>query len=290
MLKVKGLSKAFGKYQAVDQVSFKVRKGETFAFLGTNGAGKTTVIYMLMGLLKKDAGSIKFAEHEVIGVVFQSHRLDEALTVEENIYLRAKLSGMKRAAIKKRLDELLKVLSLTHARHRKYGVCSGGEKRKADIIRALMHEPSFLILDEPTTGLDAKSRAEIWSFLKILQVKEGLTIFLTTHYIEEAEDANNVLIMNRGRVRVKGTPDELRDRYAKPSLELQVDKTERVIENLQANHCKYELKNDAIVIPLQSKLKAIPILHDNHNWIIDYKIQETSLERVFLKIKEVESL
>lgn len=284
MLTVKHLSKHYGNVQAVKDVSFHVEKGTTFAFLGTNGAGKSTVIYMLMNLLTKDEGEIQFAKDEVIGTVFQSHRLDEELTIEENIVLRAKLYGMKKANIQKRVDELLKLTSLSHARKRQYGTCSGGEKRKADIIRALIHRPTFLILDEPTTGLDAESREEIWKFLRALQKEQKLTIFLTTHYIEEAEDADYVLIMNDGEIEVEGTPTQLKAKYSKLRLKLQTKNEDEVIDILNNHDYSFEVEENLIIVMLQESIDAIPILTVAEKWITDFSIKEVSLETVFLQI------
>lgn len=223
MLKVNRISKRFGNIEAVKNVSFHVKEGSTFAFLGTNGAGKTTVIQMIIDLLKPDHGEIIFSDgnlQEVTGVVFQSHRLDEELTIEENLIVRASLYGMNKSAAKKRVEELLALTNLTEKRQRLYGKCSGGEKRKTDILRALLHHPRFLILDEPTTGLDAESREEIWNLLRQLQKEQGITIFLTTHYIDEAEHVDYVLIMHEGVVEVEGTPNELRKEYSKTVLTL----------------------------------------------------------------------
>src|SRR5690625_565295 len=161
MLTVKHLNKRFEHIEAVKDVSFHVYKGSTVAFLGTNGAGKSTVIHMIIDLLKPDAGSIKFTDgvlQEMIGVVFQSHRLDEAFTIEENLMMRARLYGMSKKEAKKSIEELLELTDLADKRDRLYGQCSGGEKRKADIVRALIHHPQMHILDEPTTGLRSEER------------------------------------------------------------------------------------------------------------------------------------
>lgn len=286
MLEINHISKKFGEVQAVRDVSFQVEKGTTFAFLGTNGAGKSTIIYMIINLLKPDKGSIRLADDEMIGTVFQSNRLDEELTIEENLLLRAKLYGLNKLTIKRRLDELLELTSLTHKRNRKYGNCSGGEKRKVDIIRALIHQPTLLILDEPTTGLDASSREEIWSILRKLQVEQELTIFLTTHYIEEAENADYVLIMDDGKIEVEGTPNELKAKYSKIKLTLHVKNENEVIEILNKYHYSFDLVGNQISMTLQASIDAIPILKLIENWIIDFSIKEASLENVFLQITE----
>lgn len=284
MLNVKHLSKSFNKIQAVEDVSFHVKKGQTFAFLGTNGAGKSTVIHMIIGLLQPDKGITQFAQDELIGVVFQSHRLDEEFTIEENIIMRAKLYGMKRNDARKRVEALLKFTNLYEKRDRLYGECSGGEKRKADIVRALIHQPNFLILDEPTTGLDANSREEIWSMLKQLQDEHALTIFLTTHYIEEAEHVDYVLIMNEGKIMVEGTPEQLRERYSKTRLHIQAKDRQNLNEMLQEQNYMFEVEEKEIIVLLNRSTEAIPLLNELEKDIDRFSLQEASLEDVYLQV------
>lgn len=284
MLTVNHLSKSFGKVHAVKDVSFNVKKGSTFAFLGTNGAGKSTVIHMMIDLLKPDAGKIKFMDDILPGVVFQSHRLDEELSIENNLMIRAKLYGMSNQEAKKSINELLELTNLSNKRDRLYGKCSGGEKRRADIVRALIHQPNMLILDEPTTGLDAESREEVWMLLQRLQKEQELTIFLTTHYIEEAEHVDYVVMMHEGVIEVEGTPDDLRNHYAKTTLILDVkneDEVKRLLEDQL-----YELNDNKVYIRLDSNKDAIAILKIVEKEIIDFTIKEASLERVFLQITE----
>lgn len=287
MLKVSHISKRFGDIHAVKDVSFHVKKGSTFAFLGTNGAGKSTVIHMIINLLKPDQGEIVFTGgvlEKVTGVVFQTHRLDEELTIEDNLMIRAKLYGMRKKEATKRINELLKLTDLTDKRRRLYGKCSGGEKRKTDIIRALLHDPSFLILDEPTIGLDAESREEIWTFLQMLQRNKGLTIFLTTHYIEEAEDVDYVLIMHDGKIEVEGTPTELRTDYAKTTIKLYPKNEKQVIDVLQNYQYSFTSDENIISITLDQNKHAIPLLHKVEEYIENFSIEEANLENVFLHV------
>ncbi|PIC64116.1 ABC transporter [Sporosarcina sp. P13] len=287
MLRVSGLSKSFGAIQAVKDVSFHVEKGTTFAFLGTNGAGKSTVIHMIIDLLKPDAGKIAFTGgvlQEVTGVVFQTHRLDEELTIEENLMIRAKLYGIPKQKAKQRIDELLALTHISTKRDRVYGKCSGGEKRKTDIIRALLHRPDFLILDEPTTGLDAESREEIWAFLNKLQQDQGLTIFLTTHYIEEAEQVDYVLIMHEGKVEVEGTPAELKAQYTKMILTLHTTDKKKVADSLQTTPYAFECDYDKVFVEIHKNKDAIAILQKTEDFIDDFSIEETNLENVFLEV------
>lgn len=289
MLTVNHLSKSFGKIQAVKDVSFHVKKGSTFAFLGTNGAGKSTVIHMIIDLLKADAGTIKFTDgvlQEMTGVVFQSHRLDDELSIEDNLLVRARLYGLNKKAAKKSVDELLQLTHLFDKRKRLYGKCSGGEKRKADIIRALVHRPKILILDEPTTGLDAEAREEIWEMLQRLQKEQELTIFLTTHYIEEAENVDYVVIMHEGVIEVEGTPEELRTRYAKTTLTLHTEKAEELQQLLHAKLYDTEIGNKSVSVIIESSKDAIPILQIVADTITNFSIREANLERVFLQITD----
>lgn len=287
MLLVKHLCKSFTNVQAVQDISFHITKGSTFALLGTNGAGKSTVIHMITGLLKSDQGDIQFLEKEAqdaVGVVFQSHRLDNELTIEENLMLRAKLHQIKRKKAQKQIAQLLELTDLADKRKRLYGKCSGGEKRKTDLIRALLHEPKFLILDEPTTGLDAESREEIWLFLNKLQKEKGLTILLTTHYIEEAEEVDYVLIMHEGKIEVEGTPRELKERYAQTSLHLEPLEVNRVIEKLVAGGYPFQIEDKLLVLPLEKTTDAIPILKEVEASIQNFTIERSSLEQVFLSV------
>lgn len=289
MLKVTNISKRFGKVHAVKDVSFHVKKGSTFAFLGTNGAGKSTVIHMIIDLLKPDHGEITFTDgvlQNVTGVVFQNHRLDEELSLEENLIIRAKLYGIHRSEAKKRVDELLELTSLSEKRHRLYGNCSGGEKRKTDIIRALLHRPRFLILDEPTTGLDAESREEIWAFLRQLQINQELTVFLTTHYIEEAENVDYVVIMHEGEIEVEGTPNTLRSQYANTILTLHTENIDVLISQLQEDEHTFEHDQHTIIIPLDESKDAIPILQKAEKNISHFSIEEANLEKVFLQVTD----
>ncbi len=287
MLQVNHLNKKFGELQAVQDLSFTVKKGTTFAFLGTNGAGKSTVIHLLINLLQADSGEIIFHEdmrQEKIGVVFQSHRLDDAFTLEENLLLRAQLYGMNKFEAEERVKELLEVMNLTEKRRRIYGECSGGEKRKTDILRALLHHPSFLILDEPTTGLDAESREEIWLFLKKLQADFDMTIFLTTHYIEEAENVDYVVIMHEGKIEVEGTPNQLRTDYSKTILTLYSKDKKDLLHLLIAQSYSFTNENNSFYIEIENSKEAIPILEQTKDLISDFSITKASLERVFLEV------
>ena len=227
---VRGLTKRYGDVTAVDDVSFEVPPGDVFGFLGTNGAGKSTTIGALTTVIEPDAGTISVAGHDVrtegdavrrsIGVVFQDSLLDAALTVRENLTVRARPYLGSTALIRERIESLTDLIDLGGFLDRRYGRLSGGPRRRADLARALLHDPEIVFLDEPTTGLDPASRQAVWHTIHELRERVGLTVFLTTHYLEETEEADRVCIIDRGRIIAEGTPDDLRARYSSSILTL----------------------------------------------------------------------
>ena len=227
---VRGLTKRYGAVTAVDDISFEVPSGSAFAFLGTNGAGKSTTIGCLTTVLAADAGELTVAGHDVardgaavrrtIGVVFQDSILDTALSVRENLTTRARPYLSSSAAIRERIGTLSDLIGLEEFLDRRYGRLSGGQRRRVDIARALLHDPAILFLDEPTTGLDPSSRAIVWRTIHELRERTGLTVFLTTHYMEETEEVDRVCVIDHGRVVADGTPTELRAEYSSSVLTL----------------------------------------------------------------------
>ena len=223
IIKISHLNKSFGEVKAVNDLSFRVKKGELFAFLGVNGAGKSTTISILCGLLKKDSGTVQVNGIEtdkagtqtkrMLSVVFQDSVLDKPLTVKENLMSRAALYGITGKAFDKRLQELVEILDFDEFLNRPVGKLSGGQRRRIDIARALLHRPEILILDEPTTGLDPQTRQLIWNVIEKLQKTENMTVFLTTHYMEEAANAGYVVILDKGSIAAQGTPFELKNDY-----------------------------------------------------------------------------
>jgi multidrug/hemolysin transport system ATP-binding protein len=224
MIRISHLFKSFGEVKAVNDLSFQVRKGELFAFLGVNGAGKSTTISIICGQLKQDAGTVEINGRDAaraggetkreLGVVFQESVLDRPLSVRENLKSRAALYGITGKAFEKRLGELMELLDFSSFINRPLGKLSGGQRRRIDIARALLHRPEILILDEPTTGLDPQTRKLIWGVIEHLRKDEGMTVFLTTHYMEEAASADYVVILDSGSTAAEGTPYELKTKYA----------------------------------------------------------------------------
>ena len=221
VIEIQHLYKSFGPVKAVQDLSFRVKEGELFAFLGVNGAGKSTTINILCGQLRKDGGSVKINGFEptenpekvkrALGVVFQNSVLDKALTVYENLESRAALYGIHGRAFKDRLQELSGMLGFGDLLRRTVGKLSGGQRRRIDIARALLHRPDILILDEPTTGLDPQTRKTLWDVVDNLRKTENMTVFLTTHYMEEAADADYVVILDSGKIAAEGTPLTLKN-------------------------------------------------------------------------------
>jgi ABC-2 type transport system ATP-binding protein len=226
-----GIGKDYGDLRAVEAVDMTVGTGEFFGFLGPNGAGKTTMIHMLTTLVSPTRGRAEVAGHDVvaeplavrknIGLVFQETTLDGELSAEENLQLAGKLYGLGRADLRARIEEVLELFELTDRRHDSVRTFSGGMRRQVDLARGILHRPTVLFLDEPTLGLDPVNRGRVWGFLERLAAEEGMTLFLTTHYLEEAEPCDRVMIVDRGQVIAAGTPDELkRDLGGRESIEL----------------------------------------------------------------------
>ncbi|MCL2089831.1 MAG: ABC transporter ATP-binding protein [Micrococcales bacterium] len=236
---VANLRKVYNRLVAVDDLSFSVPDGSLFAFLGANGAGKSTTIGCITTSLTPTAGSIEVNGHDVvtqshsvrrqIGAVFQSSLLDPLLSVAENLTLRGRLYGLRSRDARARLRELSRLTGVEEFLHQRYGLLSGGQKRRADIARALMHRPAVLFLDEPTAGLDPQSREQIWSAISGLRESEGTTVFLTTHYMEETERADSVCIIDQGKIVAEGTPVELRARYSSSVLTIRGKRLQSVL-------------------------------------------------------------
>ena len=289
-IKIEGLYKSFGEVKAVQNLSFRVKKGELFAFLGLNGAGKSTTISILCGQLKKDGGRVEINGKSLdenpeeikggIGVVFQNSVLDKALSVYDNLKIRATLYGIEGAAFEERLKELDELFSLEEILKRPYGELSGGQRRRADVARALLHKPSILILDEPTTGLDPQTRNTVWRVLEGLRKKEGMTVFLTTHYMEEAADADYVIILDSGKIAAEGTPLQLKNEYAGDYVSLYNVSEERV-RSLQK---PYEKIRDGWRVSVADTKEATSLILENPEIFVDYEITKGKMDDVFLAV------
>lgn len=290
-LEVKDLVKSYGILKAVKGISFKVEKQAFFAFLGPNGAGKSTTINMISTLLEKDGGSISINGHLIgkndnairkeIGIVFQTSMLDDLLSVKENLEIRGRFYEMSKAKLKSQIKKLTEELSMSNFIDQKYGKLSGGQRRRADIARALINEPSLLILDEPTTGLDPKTREEVWTYIEELRSRQ-MTIFLTTHYMEEAAKASQVTIINQGEIVAEGTPTELKRKYSFDRVRLSGKKT-KIKAVLKERNIPFILKDDVIEIK-QSSLDSIDLLTTLRSDLESFEVLQGSMDDVFITL------
>ena len=290
IIKISHLNKRFGEVKAVNDLSFRVKKGELFAFLGVNGAGKSTTISILCGLLKKDSGTVLVNGIEtdkagaqtkrMLGVVFQDSVLDKPLTVKENLMSRAALYGITGKAFDKRLMELVEILDFDEFLNRPVGKLSGGQRRRIDIARALLHRPELLILDEPTTGLDPQTRLLIWDIIEKLRVEEKLTVFLTTHYMEEAANAGYVVILDKGSIVAEGTPFELKNEYVQDTMSV-YGVTEEEIKTLGR---EYKKIRDGYQLKVKNTAEATRLIVEHQEIFRDYEVVKGRMDDVFLAV------
>ena len=290
IIKIEHLSKSFGDVKAVRDLSFQVKKGELFAFLGVNGAGKSTTISIICGQLQKDSGTVLVngmdAEHSMeetkraIGVVFQDSILDRPLTAKENLKSRAALYGITGKDFENRLRELSEILDFKAFMNRPVGKLSGGQRRRIDIARALIHRPEILILDEPTTGLDPQTRKLILNVIEHLRTEENMTVFLTTHYMEEAASASYVVILDSGSIVAEGTPLELKNRYVQDYVSL-YDVTEEEIKTLGM---EYKAIRDGYQITVPSTAAATKLIVSHQGLFRDYEVVKGGMDDVFLAV------
>lgn len=290
IIEIQGLNKRFGDVQAVKDLSFRVEEGELFAFLGINGAGKSTTINIMCGQLAKNSGSVLIDGVDLdrdpdhikhrLGVVFQNSVLDSALSVYDNLQSRAALYGITGEAFRTRLAELARLLDFEDLLRRTVGKLSGGQRRRIDIARALLHRPSVLILDEPTTGLDPQTRKTLWRVIGALRKNERLTVFLTTHYMEEAADADYVVILDAGSICAEGTPLELKNQYTGDYITL-YGVTEETVRTLGQN---YEEMRDAYRLFVPNTAAATELIVKNPQAFLDYEITKGKMDDVFLAV------
>lgn len=290
IIEINNLYKSFGDVKAVQDLSFCVKEGELFAFLGVNGAGKSTTINIMCAQLAKDSGSVIIDGFDLdkntdnikreLGVVFQNSVLDSALSVYDNLETRAALYGIVGSQFKTRLLELAKMLDFEDLLKRTVGKLSGGQKRRIDIARALLHKPKILVLDEPTTGLDPQTRKTLWNVIASLRKEENMTVFLTTHYMEEAAEADYVLIIDNGKISAKGTPLELKNTYTGDFITIyNVDE-----EMVKALNVEYEKIRDAYRLFVKNTKEATDLIIKYPDIFIDYEITKGKMDDVFLMV------
>ena len=287
IIEIEHLRKTFRDVVAVDDISFRVKKGELFAFLGLNGAGKSTTISIMCGQLQKDGGRVEINGKNLdeypteikreLGVVFQNSVLDKPISVYENLKTRAALYGICGKDFETRIQELTDIFDLSDILKRPVGKLSGGQKRRVDVARALLHKPSILILDEPTTGLDPQTRKTVWGIIEHLRKTENMTVFLTTHYMEEAVDADYVVILDSGKIAAEGTPLELKNQFTGDYLYLYTDE-----ENVKKLGKPYTKMGEGFRINLQDTAEATDLVVKYPEVFVDYEIIKGKMDDVFL--------
>lgn len=290
IIEIEHLSKAFGTVKAVQDLSFRVKEGELFAFLGVNGAGKSTTINIICGQLQKDRGNVQICGTDIdrdadsvkrnLGVVFQNSVLDKSLTVRDNLVSRAALYGISGKALEKRLAELDRLLDFQDLMKRPVGKLSGGQRRRIDIVRALLHSPKILVLDEPTTGLDPQTRKLLWDAVSKMRKEQRMTVFLTTHYMEEAADADFVVILDSGKIAAEGTPLTLKNTYTGDFITLYGAEEDAV----KALGCPYEPIRDAYRVAVPDTASATRLIVQDPGLFQDYEITKGKMDDVFLAV------
>ena len=290
IIKIQSLDKSFGTVHAVDNLSFCVKQGELFAFLGVNGAGKSTTISIMCGTLAKDAGTVIICGKDIekdsksisadLGVVFQNSVLDKSLTVKDNLYSRASLYGICGKDATERINHLAKILDFEDLLSRTFGKLSGGQKRRIDVARALLHNPKILILDEPTTGLDPQTRKTLWNVIETLRKTQNMTVFLTTHYMEEATDADYVVILDSGKIVAQGTPLQLKNQHTGDFVTV-YGQDEQTIKSLGLD---YEKIKDGFRLAVKDTAMARDLIIAHPQIFVDFEITKGKMDDVFLAV------
>ena len=293
-IQVTNLKKYYKNIKAVDDISFKVEKGQLYGFLGVNGAGKSTTINMLCTLLSVTEGDVAICGYHLgikneeirrrIGVVFQDNSLDNRLTIKENLIIRATLYEKDTKIIRNNLNQVCDILGIGDLLKRQFGKLSGGQKRRCEIARALMNTPEILFLDEPTTGLDPQTRQNVWNCIEALRKEKNMTVFLTTHYMEEAAKAQQIAIMDAGKIVAEGTPYELKQKYANDLLKLFPKEYNLLVDILESMGCSYERKSNHIQVNIPDTLYGLELLHKLKKSLSACEIVQGTMDDVFINI------
>ncbi|EAC5220741.1 ABC transporter ATP-binding protein [Listeria monocytogenes] len=301
MIKLTNVVKKFGKVEAVKGINLEVEKGSLFAFLGENGAGKSTTLSMICTESEPTSGEIFIADEKLtfknrksfrqkLGVVFQENVLDDLLTVRENLYNRASLYGKTKAEITERLALVSSIMGIEDILNRRFEKLSGGQKRRAEIARAIMHDPEILLLDEPTTGLDPKTRVSVWKIIDYLREELGMTVFLTTHYLEEAKDADQLAVIHKGKIIAQGTPANIRSRFSVDKIffyDAKVAELQTIIEkiNLPFKVTKETMRVDVI----NQDVEILAILNQSAGLYGSFEVIKGNLDDAFISMIKEES-
>ena len=293
-IEVRNFSKKFGDFTAVDNISFDVEQGTIFAFLGPNGAGKSTTINTLCTIQEKTEGTLKINGNDVskqkdlvrndIGIVFQDSTMDGKLTVEENLKLHCDFYKVPKSEVKERIDFVLDLVDIKSRKKSPVDSLSGGMKRRAEIARGLVHFPKVLFLDEPTTGLDPQTRASVWDYIHKLQKQKNITIFLTTHYMDEAEICNQVAIIDGGKIVAHDTPANLKKKYTSTTMKLKTNDPDSLKTYLTERSIKHSVDKDLVTIYATSTADVLNISNTFRESIEDIEINKGTLNDVFIAI------
>jgi multidrug/hemolysin transport system ATP-binding protein len=294
IIAVENLVKSYGTVEAVKNISFKVEQGKLFAFLGPNGAGKSTTIDIISTLLKEDSGKVMIKGNVVgidddkirslIGVVFQDSLLDNLLTVRENLLVRGSFYGLTKKELDIAIQKAAKACGVMDFLDRPYGKLSGGQRRRSDIARALINTPEILFLDEPTTGLDPQTRSNIWKTIKEMQADTGMTVFLTTHYMEEAAEADYVIIIDNGELAASGTPSQLRDKYSRDRLVLTARDIDVLKAKVETDGISHLVLADTLVLEIGSTFEAIPLIDKYRDDLLSFEVLKGTMDDAFINI------
>lgn len=294
IIQVEHFTKKYGDFTAVDDISFTVEEGSIFAFLGPNGAGKSTTINTLCTILDKTEGTLIINGHDAsreralvrrdIGIVFQDSTLDAQMTVEENLKYHCSFLRVPKSQVRERISFALDLVELTQWRRAAVGSLSGGMKRRAEIARGLVHDPKVLFLDEPTTGLDPQTRANVWEYIQRLQKQKNMTIFLTTHYMDEAEVCSKVVIMDHGKIVAHDTPEHLKHQYTGTEVDVVCTQTEPLESALQERDVPYRKVENKLMFHTKKASAALDILSAHRGEITDFGVKKGTLNEVFLAI------
>ena len=294
IIEVRALHKSYGAVKAVRGIDFYVERGKLFAFLGPNGAGKSTTINMICTFLKPDSGRVTVDGHtlgeddayirKTIGAVFQEGLLDPLLTVEENLRTRGGFYGLHGAALTDAVRKTAELTGVTPLLKRPYGKLSGGQRRRCDIARGLIHRPKILFLDEPTTGLDPQTRQNIWETIQLIQKEDGMTVFLTTHYMEEAAKADYVIVIDDGLIAARGTPGELKEAYSKDRLALSCSDREAVHRILNEQGLSFRETGDDVALSVRSTMDSLPVIEACRAYIYGFEVARGTLDDAFIAI------
>lgn len=294
IIQVNHLKKQFREVKAVDDISFRVRKGQLYGFLGVNGAGKSTTINMLCTLLNYSDGEAYVCGYRLgkedreirrkIGVVFQDNTLDNRLTIKENLITRASLYDPSTNSIHRNLEYVSDILDIGDVLNRQFRKLSGGQKRRCEIAKALMNRPELLFLDEPTTGLDPQTRQNVWESVERLRTEDSMTVFLTTHYMEEAAKAQYISIMEAGKLVADGTPSELKQKHAQDILKLVPENKEELMNQLLEQRLVYEHRSNHIRVTIPDSMFGLELLNNVRNNLRSFELVQGTMDDVFLNI------